>query len=108
MYQHVEDAFISFDSKQMRGPLVAAISSRHESVRYWASQIAGHFPCAELVAPLIRNTHDSHTDICVAAATALAQIDDPAKVQPIRDLRSRLTHASDIDVLDDILAEIAP
>ena len=108
MYQRVEDAFASFDAEQMRDTLVAAISSPHESVRYWASQIAALFPCDDLVAPLIRNTHDSQTDICVAAATALAQIDDPAIVQPIRELRSRLTHPSDIEALDDILADITP
>jgi len=103
VYQLVEDAFLAFSIDQMREPLIAAITSPHESVRYWACQIAANFPASELIGPLSERLHDLHSDICVAAATALSTIDDPTVVNRIRDLRTRLEDPSDQEVVDGIL-----
>ena len=106
MYQLVEDAFCVFSVEQMLQPLIAAILSPYDSVRYWACQIAANFPCPELIDPLSTNLHDSHSDICVAAATALSMIADASVAKRIRDLRTRLEHPSDLELIDEILSDL--
>ena len=64
------------------------------------------YACRELIEPLSMNLHDSHSDICIAAATALSGIDDPSVAERIRDLRTRLADPRDLEVIDELLSDL--
>lgn len=71
VYQLVPTVLAPFTFDQVRAPLVEALESPHDAIRYWACQVAQEKPAPEALTPLLNCLTDQNLDIRMAAASAL-------------------------------------
>lgn len=77
LYQLVEDIIAKFSSGEVVPHLVHALGSPHESVRYWAAQIAAGYESPQLTEALLEIVRTDTPEIRGEAITALMSIEDP-------------------------------
>lgn len=92
VYQLVPGLFSAYSPEQLCDPLLEALGSPHDSIRYWACQVAQEHPMREAIPHLVICLKDAHSDTRLAAAGALEFAGDPSVIP---DIRAALTLASD-------------
>lgn len=106
IYQLVEDVCAAFSADVLEPYIAQALASRHESVRYWAAQIAARFPSARLTTPLEKALVDGTVGVREAVVTALEAVATEETEESTAVLRRWLPHEDDptlAETLNEIL-----